>query len=56
MFIYTIYLREYDGSGYTVSHMKSFTSLDLAEEYRQELERGIYDCEVDTCCVLNELY
>ena len=37
MFIYTVYLKEHDEYGSTITHMKSFKSLTMAEIYAQEL-------------------
>ena len=53
MFIYTVYLKEYD---LTITHMKSFKSLTMAEIYAQELRNKKYDCDTDICIMLNELY
>lgn len=58
MFIYTVYLREYDGGGSSITHVKSFKSLTGAEIYSQELKRNAesYDYETDVCIVMNELW
>lgn len=56
MFIYTVYLKEYDGGSSTIIHMKSFKSLTMAETYAQELINKKYDYDTDVCIMLNELY
>ena len=56
MFIYTVYLKEYDGCSSTIIYMKSFKSLTMAEIYAQELRNKKYDCDTDVCIRLNELY
>lgn len=56
VFIYTVYLKEYDGCGSTIIHMKSFKSLTMAETYAQELRNKKYDYDTDVCIMLNELY
>ena len=56
MFIYTVYLKEHDEYGLTITHMKSFKSLTMAEIYAQELRNKKYVCDTDVCGVMNELY
>lgn len=56
MFIYTVYLKEHNEYGLTITHMKSFKSLTMAEIYAQELRNKKYDCDTDVCIMLNELY
>ena len=56
MFIYTVYLKEYDGCSLTITHMKSFTSYPPAEAYAQELQKSSYGCDTDVCVVMNDLY
>lgn len=56
MFIYTVYLKEYDGCSSTIIHMKSFKSLTMAETYAQELRNKKCDYDTDVCIMLNELY
>lgn len=56
MFIYTVYLKEHDECGSTITHMKSFKSLTMAEIHAQELRNKKYDCDTDVCIMLNELY
>ncbi len=56
MFIYTVYLKEHDEYGLTITHMKSFKSLTMAETYAQELRNKKYNCNTDVCIMLNELY
>lgn len=56
MFIYTVYLKEHDEYGLTITHMKSFKSLTMAEIYAQELRSKKYGCDTDVCVVMNDLY
>lgn len=56
MFIYTVYLKEHDEYGLTITHMKSFKSLTMAEIYSQELRNKKHDCDANVCIMLNELY
>lgn len=56
MFIYTVYLKEYEGGAVLISHFKSFKSLTLAETYVQELKNENRSCGFDVCIVMNELW
>lgn len=56
MFIYTVYLKEYEGGAVLISHFKSFKSLTLAETYVQELKNKNHNCGFDVCIVMNELW
>ena len=56
IFIYTVYLKEHDEYGSTITHMKSFKSLTTAEIYAQELRNKKYNCNTDVRIMLNELY